>query len=226
MKPWQRLTDIIGDHNIIDEMSKKYKNTVLGVTDPTAKMYKPSYGWYVGISNDGAYHKMRNKNGDSYQLSVDTEYEVFIPDPPRGMYNTSHGVAQFYRKPFRQHKRGLGEGTAQIQMLSSVIIPEMGGNYLEQLVFDVLEEADVNEKFSLSENRTWELIHNKGEIALDRTFVVALHAHKAEGYQLYYETHLIGEVTKDKILLGNPAFLQEVLDTRKTWCPNHTVEVM
>ena len=33
MKPWQKLTDIMGDANIADEMSKKYKGTVLAITD-------------------------------------------------------------------------------------------------------------------------------------------------------------------------------------------------
>ena len=141
MKPWQRLTDIFGQHQITEEMSKKYKGTILGISDPEDPTFKTVYGYYSGINNTGDFHILKDKEGNRIQLSVDTNFEVFIPDPPRGMYNTTKGAILFYREPFRQHKRGLGIGTAMIETLESTITTKgVHINWFETYIYDVLKE--------------------------------------------------------------------------------------
>jgi len=223
MKPWQRLTDIFGLHQIAEEMSKKYKGTILGIDDPEDPTFKTVYGYYQGINNDGNFHLLKDKQGNKIQLSIDTNFEVFIPDPQRGMYNTTKGAVLFYRKPFRQHKRGLGEGTAMIETLESTIIKNGLNNWFETYIYDVLEgmkyrTIDLVDAFKHTDTY--------GSSAITRNFAMSLHTVKPTGYNLYYENRLIGDITEDTILLGDDLFYQEIIDSKDTWCPNHKVRIM
>jgi len=223
MKPWQRLTDIIGDLAIIDEMSKKYRNTILGISNPEDKTYRPKYAWYSGINNDQTYHMLKDKDGNKIQLATHTDYEVFIPDPPRGMYNTKCGAVLFYRKPFRQHKRGLGDGTAAVERLDQVVIGNLPRNYFESYIFDVLEDS-LNRRIPL--DHAFQLAQDKGTAAVTRTFAIALSTSSPHGYDLYYENYLIGRMDDKHVTVCNPVFYQEVLDTQHEWCPDHIIEVI
>lgn len=221
MKPWQKLTDIMGDANIADEMSKKYKGTVLAITDYDSG--RVTYAVYNGIDGEHEYHRLKDKQGYPIKLSIDTQYDVWIPDPPKGMYNTKEGAVYFYRKPFRQHKRGLGEGTACVEKLGAVIGAELSHNYFEGLIFDVLEDEKVR---SVTLATAFKLAELRNSAAINRTFAICLHPHKETGYALFYEKYMIGEIDEEVIRLGNPAFKQEIIDTQHTWCPNHKIEVM
>jgi len=223
MKPWQRLTDIKGDANILDEMYKKYKGTILGISDPEDPTFTPKYAYYTGVSNDHDYHYLKDQTGNNISLSVDTNYEVFIPDPPRGMYNTTNGAVLFYRKPFRQHKRGLGEGTAAIERLHNLVTIGQTKNHFEAYIFDVLYDQQIRGR---TLEKCFELANEFGSAAVNREFAISLHTQNTTGYQLYYENRLLGDITKDEILLGNSLFYQEIIDRQHTWCPNHKVRIM
>jgi len=223
MKPWQRLTDIKGEQNILDEMYKKYKGTILGISDPEDPTFKPKYGYYNGTDTDQQFHYLKDQTGDRMSLSVDTNYEVFIPDPPRGMYNTINGAVLFYRKPFRQHKRGLGDGTAMIERLHGTIAPAIQRNWFESYIFDVLYDQQIRGR---TIEKCFEMADEFGSAAVNREFAISLHTQKESGYQLYYENRLLGDITKDEILLGNGLFYQEIIDRQHTWCPNHKVRIM
>jgi len=223
MKPWQRLTDIFGQHQITEEMSKKYRGTILGISDPDDPTFKTIYGYYHGINDNGDFHILKDKESNRMQLSVDTNFEVFIPDPPRGMYNTKMGAVLFYRKPFRQHKRGLGDGTAMIELLDNTIRKGDIRNWFESYIYDVLHDQQIRGR---TLGKCFELTNEFGSAAINREFAMSLHTVQPTGYHLYYENRLIGDITEDTIMLGSDLFYQEVIDSQDTWCPNHKVRIM
>jgi len=223
MKPWQRLTDIFGQDQIVEEMYKKYRGTVLGISDPDDPTFKTVYGYYNGINDNGDFHILRDRKGNKMQLSVNTHYEVFIPDPPRGMYNTKMGAVLFYRKPFRQHKRGLGDGTAMIELLDNTIRKSGVKNWFESHIFEVL---DGMKSRTIALVDAFKYADTYGSSAITRDFALSLHTVKPTGYHLYYENRLIGDITENTIILGNDLFYQEIIDNQDTWCPNHYVRIM
>ena len=62
MRPWQDLTDMFNDEDIIVEMKKKYYNTYLGITTEDKKTF---YGKYVGFT--GGNHNFYDKYGVEYR---------------------------------------------------------------------------------------------------------------------------------------------------------------
>lgn len=224
MESWQNLTDIIGDYQINQEMKKKYQNTILGIFDPLGESRNVTYGWYVDCATEeNPYHTMQTKLGHSFKLAQETNYEIFIPNPTRGMYNTEMGVVLFYRLPFRQYKKGLSDNSCMVELLEDKILKINPRNHFNKTIFDILNECEEGRSYSLNEE-TWKLIEEKGALALNKSFSITLHKIQSTGFQLYYENFLIGEITKEKILLKNPIFLQEILDTKYIWCPNHSIE--
>lgn len=223
MKPWQRLTDIFGQHQIVEEMSKKYRGTVLGISDPEDQTFKTVYGYYYGINDTNDFHILRDKEGNRMLLSVDTNFEVFIPDPPRGMYNTKNGAVLFYRKPFRQHKRGLGDGTAMIELLDNTIHKDKTRSWFDSYIYDVLEGTKYR---TIPLTEAFKHTDECGSSAITRNFAMSLHTIKPIGYHLYYENRLIGDINEDTITLGDDLFYQEIIDSQHTWCPNHKVRIM
>ena len=100
MKTWQDLTDMLGAGDIESEMSKKYKGTLLKIKHKE----KTFHAYYLGY--DGNF-KFKDFNGVDINLSINTDIQVTIPAPQKGLYNTPSGVVHLQRSPYRQYKRGL-----------------------------------------------------------------------------------------------------------------------
>ena len=210
MKAWQNLTHMFNSADCCVEMKKKFGGTILGIK--TKENQKPIYCKYHRY-NDNYQHQFITENDDRVVLNPDTEAEVFIPDPPRGMYNTENGVVEFFRLPYRQHRRGLCEDTAQIVQFKHVVTSNMIGNYNEFFphIFSVLNKQ-------LQEPMPLSIATKKAEeftsYAANRQFVVSLSHTQPEGFSLFYETSYIGQIDPNTytIKVEESLFKQELLD--------------
>jgi len=81
MKQWQNLTDMLKNQDVFDEMSKKYKNTILGIKTNV----KSIYATFIG--NDDMF-VFRDEHGQQLKIADNTDMEIFIPNPEKGLYNT------------------------------------------------------------------------------------------------------------------------------------------
>jgi len=139
MKQWQNLTDMFkDDDDVSDEMIKKYKNTVLGIKIPTVTVFAT----FVGFADNGMF-LFKTKEQHTIKLSNDTEAEIFIPNPEKGLYNSPKGALFFQRHPKRQWKRGLNGENTQIFNVHIDFLPNTmigGGNSFAYNWPFVLEE--------------------------------------------------------------------------------------
>lgn len=214
MKPWQDLTDLFEDNQVIQEMQKKYKKTILGV------IYngKTSYASYQHYDQ---YHVFALPSGAKFQLANDTEATVFIPELSRGLYNTTNGAVLVTQVPRRQWRRGLTSDTHRIVTLKELIWG-LGyeQNAFNEYVYEVLEQ-----KYNHIPNveQAMMFCNTHGSCALTKDFAIALDCVKEAGCNLYYHDCLVGDIDSNKITVRNNIFIQEILDTKQQWCPKHII---
>lgn len=209
MKTWQNLTHMMTDMDCAQEMKKKFHGTIMGIK--TTPKSKPVYCKYMGYNGEMKHH-FYTKDEEKIVLNQDTDVEVFIPDPRRGLYNTKHGVVSFCRLPYRQHKRGLYEETASVVQLKNFVMN--GGlvnmNHFMAYIYDILDN-ELQEECSLIEGigriklNSW---------AINRDFCVTLsHLHET-GFSLFYHNAYIGQINPDNqtIKIDSDLFKQELYD--------------
>jgi hypothetical protein len=222
MKQWQNLTDMFKENDIRDEMVKKYKNTVLGIVLDDDKTV---YMNFVGYDNENLFCFV-NELGLKSKLALDTLFQIFIPNPEKGLYNSKDGILFFERKPLRQWKRGLNKDNANIiclerQVMYNEIIGKGWTNQFEKY-WQYVTQKDNNEPISL--NRALDLCKTDANSwAINRTYGVMAHPSKPEGFILMHHNHHVGEIVDNEILVENKIFKQEILDTQTSWCPNYKV---
>jgi len=215
MKQWQKLTDMIGFGDIVDEMTKKYKGTILGVNQGT----KCIYGRYNQYSPDEKVFRFRDKHNNNFHLVSDTDTEVFIPSPEKGLYNTmENGAVYFMRNPMRQWKRGLNDQNTLLYAVNKHC------TYGAINVFDSFWDYVVEPLPDLAIKDALKIASNDGSAAINRTYGVVAHPSKDSGFVLLHHLYQIGEINDEKITVLNPIFRQEIMDTKNDWCPNHYVE--
>ena len=196
---------MFGDDECIVEVGKKFKYTVLGITDSG----KTHYAKYTGYSSTNERHILEDRNGYKIQLGNNTQTQVFIPDPKRGVYNTPDGAVLFFRQPFRQHKRGLYSETAFILPFKQVFYQRI--NFFDHNIFDVLENQ--NQK-PLTFLEAADICNNVASAAIDRHFSMSLSHIDEKNYSLFYEFSYIGQVNVEtkEIFIHVPTFKQELFD--------------
>lgn len=213
MKTWQNLTHMMNDIDCATEMKKKFYGTIMGVK--TTSKSKPIYCKYMGHNGEMKHH-FYTRDEDKIILNPDTEVEVFIPNPRRGLYNTKGGVIAFTRLPYRQHKRGLYEETAHVSSVKNFIVSVMGGLHTNQFsayIYDILDD-ELQEPCSLREGIQKITEHSW---AINRDFCVTLSHINETGYSLFYHNAYIGQVdpNTDTIKIDNDLFKQELFDYLK-----------
>jgi hypothetical protein len=194
-------------------MSKKYKNTFLGIKYQD----KTFYAKFLGLDGKGIF-VFRDSDGGTLRLNFDTEAEVFIPQIKRGLFTHKDQVYYVERNPYRQYRRGINSDSHKISSLHKMIS-------LRQPVVDI--DPVIYGSFEIQPNRlldTAKLIcDGYSESILTRDFALTLNHFGTEGYSLWYHLCFVGFVTDNTIKVENDIFRQEILDTQRTWCPNYMV---
>lgn len=220
--PWQQLTDMFTRDDMCTEMNKKFRNTIMCLTIDNKKHYCQ----YNGYKTHGGkvVHLFSDEEECQITVNHDTEVEVTIPNPRRGLYNTTTGLVLFQRLPFRQHKRGLYNETASIIKINDVMagIGLAGKNRFYDHIFEVL---DASCQKPLALDLAKDGCDKFGSVAINREFGLTLHPKKDQDFALLYEDCYVGEVIDKTILVKNPIFHQEVIDSYEEWAPNYSVRL-
>lgn len=172
MRPWQDLTDMFNDEDIIVEMKKKYYNTYLGITTEDKKTF---YGKYIGFT--GGNHTFYDKYGVVTSVGMETYKKVFIPKLDKQLANNNAGRAfVVLRNPYRQNRRGISTDSHYIDVLTNSAVEDVhkmtGINNLDQVIFDILENKD---KFPTLETAI-DICNGEDSCAISTNFAVMLNA--------------------------------------------------
>lgn len=172
MRPWQDLTDMFNDEDIIVEMKKKYYNTYLGITTENKKTF---YGKYVGFTEGN--HNFLDRYGVVTSVGMETYKKVFIPKLDKQLANNNAGRAfVVLRNPFRQNRRGISTDSHYIDALTISAVEDRhkmaGINKLDHVIFDILENKD---KFPTLETAI-DICDKEDSCAISTNFAVMLNA--------------------------------------------------
>lgn len=207
MKAWQNLTHMATDIDCVQEMKKKFYDTIMGIRTENGKTV---YCKYTGYNADYKHH-FYTRDDNKIILNQNTDAEVFIPDPQRGLYNTEFGVGYFHRLPYRQHKRGLYSETAIVKLLSRNITSTFTSNNFDETIFDILNES---QQQPVSIREACKRATEKMSWAINRNFCVSLSHIENTGFSLFYDTAYIGQVNPEErtIRVDDTLFEQELHD--------------
>jgi hypothetical protein len=214
MKQWQNLTNMLQNDEVIEEMIKKYRNSVLGIKKPNDSVFYAQYNHYKG-----GFFNFTMSNGDQIQIHSDTDMELFIPNPEKGLYNTRVGAVFFCRNPLRQWKRGLTRENVNMMEVNHSVMGRPYTNIFDHIWDEVLNWGDN----TLSVPEALLLASENGSAAINKTYGVVAHPRYDDGFILMHNQFIIGEIDEKTILIRNPIFKQEILDTQTNWCPTHKI---
>ena len=221
MKPWQELTDMFLDEDIIQEMKKKYGNTYLGITNIYGKTY---YAKYIGFKDDK--HLFQDKYANNIILNTETDNKVFIPKLNKQLANTHTGRACFVvRNPYRQYRRGINHESHYIAYLENIAVVNnnngsFAGNMFDSLILDVLENKDTFPTLDTA----IQMCETAYVCAISKDFAIMLNAlsENEQEYMLclYNIPIAILNVEKKTIHCHVKEFQQEITDNFKLF-PNY-----
>jgi len=208
MRLWQKLTDLFEGNDVTQEMSKRYKDTLMCITVGSNNYY----AYYRGLSDDG-FHTFRDQHDQRIMLSETTDYEVSVPRLESGAYNTKHGTVYVTSIPARQWKRGLSQANTHVRSLQQVLQNMEGQNGFKDYIFDVVDNQ-LQRVCSLKDARI--LAEETGSHSCDRNFSVMLDPMTdTDTSYLFYNRYVIGRVDGLVITVLNPVFIQEILDKQR-----------
>lgn len=218
-RAWKNLTDMFTNEDIASEMGKKYRETWLKL-DHGGKSLLVFYRFY-----DNGYHYFKDEQGGEIRLSMDTDADISIFMPRRGLYNTKFGVVFFVRNPYRQYRRGISKDSASSTRLYYILSGHDVYNELHQHIWDI---AKREMQVSLSLEQGLQVLKEKADVALSREFAVSLNhlSDDTDAFSLFYEDTYIGQIKDNKIKIITPVFYQEVLDNSHIWGQQYTVELV
>lgn len=216
-KPWQDLTDMFDQGQCIDEMVKKYKGTYLRISTPNSRFLAQYQGW------NGDKHIFYDSNNQAISLAVDTEYNVSIWMPRRGLYNTTRkGMHLLLRLPFRQFRRGVSKESAIATPMNLLMLGSQPSNALENQVYDI---ADRRLQLEVTLDEAIDKAKQFGSWAINRSFGVILNFFDKEEdtYILMYEDIPVARVVGHEIRVSESMFKQELIEDVQAWAPTYTV---
>lgn len=223
MRPWQDLTDMFNDEDIIVEMKKKYYNTYLGITTEDKKTF---YGKYIGFT--GGNHNFYDKYGVVISVGMETYKKVFIPKLDKQLANNNAGRAfVVLRNPYRQNRRGISTDSHYIDALTSSAVEDhtkmTGINNLDHVIFEILENKD---KFPTLETAI-DICNGEDSCAISTNFAIMLNAINADTlcYMicLYNLPIAILDTKSNTISCFVKEFSQEILDNKHLFPNYHMV---
>jgi len=222
---WLALTEVNTFSQQIDEVLKKYKGSI------------------VGLSHEGITHFVNFKHFDydinsfiftdrynnSVILTRQTDAAIFTPKIIKGYYEDEKGKAYYlYRTGHRQWIRGLNTDNTAISLFKNVLKINRTTfiKYTPTLISILYNELNILKKPIPEINL--ELLYHL-EIApytkvLNRDFLISLSVYEEHGYDLFFHNILVGHVTMNKqqlnLQITNYTFQQEILDALPTWGKN------
>jgi hypothetical protein len=218
-RAWTNLTDMFNQDDIVAEMTKKYRDTWLKLT-VNNKSFLAYYKYY-----EAGYHYFKDEQGGDIRLTMDTDIDINIFMPRRGLYNTKHGVVFFVRNPFRQYRRGISKDSASATRLYYILNGHEVYNEMPQHIWDIAKK-ELQEPMSLDEGL--QILKEKGDVALSREFAISLNHLNDDPTttSLFYEDVYIGSIKDNKIKVITPILYQEVIDNSHIWGKHYTVELV
>lgn len=206
MRNWQNLTALFEEGEVNDEMRKKYQGSILGIRTPSNKTVYATYDRY----REG-FHVFRDREGGVLKLAPETECEVFIAFPEKGLYNTPTGMVYFRRLPYRQYRKGITEENSYLSdVLIDVLTGNRSGNAVMQRIKHVLEC-----QYPPHIDAAIEMLTALPSVALDRSFGISLPYTEGETTPfVYFLNNVIGFIRGTDVVIKNPVFFQEAIDSR------------
>lgn len=223
MKPWHALTHFEKDADVLPEMVKKYKNTILRIIYGE----KTTYAYYRGYSQEGKhiFNASLGLGHPDITLAHDTDCFIDIPQFVKGYRQLGAHACYLQRKPFRQFRKGLCSDNTQIQSLYTKLYygtdNEFGKHIIEALAAPI-PNTTITEgiKFLQQGARTY---------ALTLDFAISHNHYEVDpdSFSLFFGFDFVGFVnTKTKtIKVVNEVFIQEIVDTQHELCPDYKLEV-
>lgn len=201
MKSWQNLTHLFDTNAVIEEMQKKYRDTLLQINING----RPHYATYRGF--DGDYHVFEDHLKTPLKIHHETDIEVVIVFPKKGLYNTSRGMVMFTRKPHRQYRKGISEDSCTIlPVLRTLFGPST--NNLWTYIHEIMSSS-----YPKTVREALDSLKNFGSVALNRQFGISLPVcNDTEKYPVYYYQNIVGYIKDNTIHIANSAFHQEFID--------------
>lgn len=219
---WQNLTHMFRQDEQIKEMNKKYTNTILKIELGN----RPIYAKYRGSAYDKTDNKYKHmfiqENGQDIILAQETEFEVSIPNPRRGLYNTPAGAVFVKRLPRRQFRHGLSEDCIDITHINGKLAYKDFSNQYGTFIYQILK---VENQLIKTYQEAKKLANTFGSAAINREFGVALSTMTPNELYLLFEDEVIGYITDQHISLQNPAFFQEVQEAQEDWAADHNISL-
>ena len=214
MTIWQNLTDLTSNDAVCTEMVKKFKNTFLGISNGESKIY----AYFTGV--EFPYYHFKDAYNSNVRLTDDTSYEIFIPTIQRGLYNcvsskTGMETGAFYvqRNPLRQWKRGVSYENHRATELSRNIMHMPTGNQFNDVFYSLMSPKYYDLFAAL--NR----VSKFGTVAMTHEFGITLSPQNNKDIHLVYHENIIGDIKDGVVIIKNPIYYQEAMDTREEWCP-------
>lgn len=224
---WEELTDMSDVVPASQEMSKKYRDTLLGIKKTGEKEI-----FYGFLTNAYADNYIFQGSKTTLKVSaMDETVEVFVPKVPTGCYTSvrQKGLCVLSYLPHRQWKKGLCKQNTDITNVfnyySKFGVPE---NIFNKVIMDIVENQGLQQQRTLDEVFTFLDKNNQfTSVHINRDFGLSTNLTDMDEnkYYLFHERYLIGYVLRkeQKIVVENIIFMQEVIDSQSSWCPNYKV---
>lgn len=225
---WEDLTDMTEINAALNEMSKKYKDTVLGVFDKqTGENYYAQLG-EVNTQYVGLYTATKDKK----VLVTNRDVEMFVPKVSTGCYTSvkAKGLVVLSYLPHRQWKKGLCKQNTEIAQVLNYYRPySLVTNDFNQVIFEILDNVGLQNNRTLDKAFKFLDENDFHGVSLNRNFGITVNFNDTDTnkYFLFHERYVIGYILRKEkqIVIENDIFLQEVLDTQHDWCSDYKVKV-
>jgi hypothetical protein len=217
---WSQLTNLVDVGDIQQEMGKKYRNTILKIVDGKTT----TYGKFTCFSKSG-YYMFQDLHGNSIQLAQNTDVDVRIWYPKRGLYNVETpaytGFIYYARTANRQYRRGINEENTHI---SNPAIRLFGDEFTGAFEISTLAQIATNSRrFRHLDEVTMNLDDPNSKLlsyAVNDRWGISLPIETNEPgvYDLWMYRSKVGQIKNNSIYLHETTFVQELLDEHnKDW---------
>lgn len=223
---WSQLTNLNNTEEIQHEMTKKYQNTILKIIDANSVIY----GKFTGVNCDG-YYVFLDLYGNAIQLTTNTNVNVRIWYPKRGLYNIeqpSHNSFIYYaRTANRQYRRGINEENTRIfnptiQAYEEEPIPNFNQNLLGQIAANSRKYRHLDEIIKDLNDPNTKLL----SYAINTRWGISLPLETTDPntYDLWLYTSRVGHIKNNDINITETTFIQELLDEHNTdWYAGYAI---
>jgi len=221
---WSKLTNLDNPDDVNQEMSKKYKNTILKLVHNKHTIYAK----YTGQNKKG-YHTFMDLMGNTIQIAYDTEVDVRIWYPQRGLYNvTTQGARHFVyfaRTAYRQYRLGINEENTSIYdpalIWSAGMYRDCSLDNLNQIANKTYDMRHLDEVIVKILDPESDLI---GYALNQRWGISAALTDKKNKFPLWLYNKHVADIEGNQIKFYDKSFMQELLDEpNKDWMVGYDI---